>query len=147
MTATITAEPAHMEKEQRLLNLICVIAALGLFAFVAYTVFAAGAVISTDGLFFIVVPTVIAICFLAVPLQPIVMRRVAKLLGTGDETVAAAPAVVGSKTAFGGTVVSAGRPPAVLKSWPALKDPKGRPLPPDVNRMVAEMSRPEGREQ
>jgi hypothetical protein len=144
----MTAVAASMEKEQRLLNLICVIAALGLFAFVAYTVFAAGAVISTDGLFFIVVPTVIAICFLAVPLQPIVMRRVAKLLGTGDETVAvAAPAVVGSKTAFGGTVVSAGRPQAALKSWPALKDPKGRPLPPDVNRMVAEMNKPVSSEQ
>jgi len=142
MTTTF-AEPASMEKEQRLLNLICVIAALGLFAFVAYTVFAAGAVISTDGLFFIVVPTVIAICFLAVPLQPIVMRRVAKLLGTGAETVAPTPAVVGSKTAFGGTVVSAGRPPAALKSAPALKDLKGRPLPPDVNRMVAEMNRSE----
>lgn len=133
-----------MEKEQRLLNLICVIAALGLFAFVAYTVFAAGAVISTDGLFFIVVPTVIAICFLAVPLQPIVMRRVAKLLGTGDEAVAA-PAVVGSKTAFGGTVISAGRP--ILKSAPALKDLKGRLLPPDVNRMVAEMNRTQRSEQ
>ena len=132
-----------MEKEQRLLNLICVIAALGLFAFVAYTFFAAGAVISTDGLFFTVVPTVIAICFLAVPLQPIVMRRVAQLLGTGDETAAPAPAVVGSKTAFGGTVVSAGRPPAVLKSAPALRDTKGRLLPPDVNRMVAEMNRPQ----
>ena len=146
MTATI-AEPASMEKEQRLLNLICVIAALGLFAFVAYTVFAAGAVISTDGLFFIVVPTVIAICFLAVPLQPIVMRRVAKLLGTGDETVVTAPAVVGSKTSFGGTVVSAGRPQAALKSWPALKDQRGRLLPPDVNRMVAEMNRTQSSEQ
>ena len=134
-----------MEKEQRLLNLICVVAALGLFAFVAYTVFAAGAVISTDGLFFIVVPTVIAICFLAVPLQPIVMGRVAKLLGTEYES--GAPAVVGSKTAVGGTVVSPGRPPAVLKSAPALRDPKGRLLPPDVNRMVAEMSRSESREQ
>ena len=139
MTATI-AEPASMEKEQRVLNLICVIAALGLFAFVAYTIFAAGAVISTDGLFFIVVPTVIAICFLAVPLQPIVMRRVTKLLGTEYESREPA-VVVGSKTTVGGTVVSAGRPPAVLKSAPALRDPKGRLLPPDVNRMVAEMNR------
>jgi len=145
MTATISAEPASMEKEQRLLNLICVIAALGLFAFVAYTVFAAGAVISTDGLFFIVVPTVIAICFLAVPLQPIVMGRITKLLGTEYES--RAPAVVGSKTAVGGTVVSAGRPPAVLKSAPALRDTKGRLLPPDVNRMVAEMSRTEASKQ
>ena len=144
MTATI-AEPASMQKEQRLLNLICLIAALGLFAFVAYTFFAAGAVISTDGLFFTVVPTVIAICFLAVPLQPIVMRRITKLLGTEYES--GPSAVVGSKTAVGGTVVSAGRPPAVLKSAPALRDPKGRLLPPDVNRMVAEMSRPQSSEQ
>src|ERR1044071_6482800 len=143
MTATI-AEPASMEKEQRLLNLICVIAALGLFAFVAYTVFAAGAVISTDGLFFIVVPTVIALCFLAVPLQPIVMARITKLLGTEYES--RAPAVVGSKTAVGGTVVSAGRPP-LLKTAPALKDRKGRALPPDVNRMMAEMSRAGSSEQ
>jgi hypothetical protein len=142
----MTTIAASMEKEQRLLNLICLIAAVGLFAFVAYTIFAVGAVISTDGLFFIVVPTVIAICFLAVPLQPIVMHRIAKLLGTGDETVVAAPAVVGSKTAFGGTVVSGGRA-LVLKSAPALRDPKGRLLPPDVNRMIAEMNRPVSSEQ
>src|SRR5215813_5314968 len=139
MSAIANTERPPMQKEQRLLNLICVIAALGLFAFVVYTFFAAGAVISTDGLFFTVVPTVIAICFLAVPLQPIVMGRITKLLGTEYES--RAPAVVGSKTAVGGTVVSAGRPPAVLKSAPALRDPKGRLLPPDVNRMVAEMNR------
>src|SRR5215813_9357366 len=138
MSAIANTERPPMQKEQRLLNLICVIAALGLFAFVAYTFFAAGAVISTDGLFFTVVPTVIAICFLAVPLQPIVRGRITKLLGTEYES--RAPAVVGSKTAVGGTVVSAGRPP-VLKSAPALRDTKGRLLPPDVNRMVAEMKR------
>ncbi len=131
-----------MKNEQRLLNLICLIAALGLFAFIGYNFLAAGYVISTDGLFFTVVPLVIAICFLAVPLQPIIARRVAKLLGTGDHAVAvAAPAVVGSKTAVGGTVVSAGRPRVPLKSAPVLKDLKGRALPPDVNRMVAEMQK------
>ena len=140
----IATEQSSMRNEQRVLNLICVVAALALLALVGYNFLAAGAVMSTDGLFFAVVPTFIAICFLAVPLQPIVLRRMAKLLGTGDETVAgAAPAVVGSKTAFGGTVVSAGRPAAALKSWPALKDKKGRALPPDVNRMVAEMNKPE----
>lgn len=138
----MTAIASAMKNEQRLLNLICFIAALGLFAFVGYNFLAAGYVISTDGLFFTVVPTVIAICFLAVPLQPIVMRRAARLLGTGDEAAAiAAPAVVGSKTIAGGTVVSAGRPLPPLKSAPVLKDPKGRALPPDVNRMVAEMQK------
>src|SRR5262249_46061058 len=117
MTAT-TAEPASMEKEQRLLNLICVIAALGLFAFVAYTFFGVGAVISTEGVFFTVVPTVIAICFLAVPLQPIVMRRVAKLLGTGDETVAAAAPA--GRAAVGGAARGALGTPSALKTAPAL---------------------------
>lgn len=134
-----------MEKEQRLLNLICVIAALGLFAFVAYTFFAAGAVISTDGLFFTVVPTVIAVCFLAVPLQPIVMRRVAKLLGTGDETVAAAAPA--GRVAVSGAARGAVGAATPLRTVPALKDRKGRALPPDVNRMVAEMQRAEGSNQ
>ena len=136
-----------MKNEQRLLNLICLIAALGLFAFIGYNFLAAGYVISTDGLFFTVVPLVIAICFLAVPLQPIVMRRVTKLLGTGDTSAVAAPAVVGSKTTVGGTVVSAGRPRVPLKSAPVLRDLKGRALPPDVNRMVAEMQKPVSGEQ
>lgn len=45
--------------------------------------------------------------------------------------------------------VSAGAPqkgPAI-RAVPALKDRKGRPLPPDVNRMVAEMNREVGGEQ
>lgn len=142
MTAIATAEPASMKNEQRLLNLICFIAALGLFAFIGYNFFAAGYVISTDGLFFTVVPMVIAICFLAVPLQPIVSRRIAKLLGTGDETVvAAAPA---GRAAVGGAARGAVGAATPLRTAPALKDPRGRALPPDVNRMVAEMNRPGG---
>ena len=38
------------------------------------------------------------------------------------------------------------KPPAV-RAVPALKDRKGRALPPDVNRMVAEMNRTEGSKQ
>jgi ribosomal protein S27AE len=38
------------------------------------------------------------------------------------------------------------KPPA-LRAVPALKDRKGRALPPDVNRMVAEMNRAEGSKQ
>jgi len=133
-----------MKNEQRLLNLICLIGALGLFAFVGYNLLAAGAVISTDGLFFTVVPTVIAICFLAVPLQPVVSRRIAKLLGTAGET--GGPVAAGARPAVGGAVSGVGAA-ATLRTAPALKDPKGRPLPPDVNRMVAEMSRTEGSEQ
>jgi cytochrome c oxidase subunit 4 len=62
------AEPESTEKrEQSLLNIVC-FAAAGLFlALVVYNLFAAGTVISTDGLFFTVVPLFLALCFLVVP--------------------------------------------------------------------------------
>jgi hypothetical protein len=130
-----------MQKEQRLLNLICVIAALGLFAFVAYNFLAAGAVISTDGLFFTVVPIVIALAFLAVPAQEILTRQLEKRRIARGETVKPTAAAQKQAARAASTV-----PPA-LKLPPALKDARGRALPPDVNRMMAEMSRTEGGKQ
>jgi hypothetical protein len=139
MTATLGIETNSAMNEQRLLNLICVISALGLFAFVAYNLFAAGAIISTDGLFFTVVPTVIALAFLAVPAQEILSRRLEKRrIARGGEvtpsgSAAKLPAVAGATPAF--------------RSAPALKDAKGRAMPPDVNRMVAEMQKGESSRQ
>jgi cytochrome c oxidase subunit 4 len=57
------------------LNLVCLIAAALFLALVAYNLFAAGAVISTDGLFFTVVPLVLALAFLAVPGMDMWARR------------------------------------------------------------------------
>jgi hypothetical protein len=132
---TATAERFQMKNEQRLLNLICVIAALGLFAFVAYNFIAAGTVISTDGLFFTVVPVVIALSFLAVPAQEILTRQLEKRrIARGGEVKPTAAAVKQAARA-------ASTVPAALKLPPALKDVRGRAMPPDVNRMVAEMNR------
>jgi hypothetical protein len=50
-----------MKREDSLLNLICFIAAAGFFALIAYDILAGGSIISTDGLFFIVVPLVFAL--------------------------------------------------------------------------------------
>ena len=62
------AQPESTEKrEQSLLNIVCYAAAALFLALVAYNLFAAGAVISTDGLFFTVVPLLLAFCFLVVP--------------------------------------------------------------------------------
>lgn len=124
-----------MKNEQRLLNLICLVAALGLFAFVGYNLFAAGAVISTDGLFFTVVPIVIALSFLAVPAQEILARRLEKRrIARGEEVK---PTAAAAKQA----ARAASTVPPALRLAPALKDVRGRALPPDVNRMVAEMQR------
>lgn len=44
------------------------------------------------------------------------------------------------------TATAADKPPAT-RAVPALKDRKGRALPPDVNRMMAEMNREKAREE
>src|SRR6185503_15049862 len=121
---TVTAERFPMKNEQRLLNLICVIAALGLFAFVAYNFISAGAVISTDGLFFTVVPIVIALSFLAVPAQEFLTQRLEKRrLARGGEVKATVAAAKQAARA-------ASTVPPSLKLPPALKDVRGRALPP-----------------
>src|SRR5262245_61445102 len=63
---TDSSKPTENRQLSRL-NLICLIAGALFPALVAYNLFAAGAVISTDGLFFTVVPLVLALAFLAVP--------------------------------------------------------------------------------
>ena len=115
-----------MKREESLLNLTCVIAAAGFFALIAYNLFAGGAIISTDGLFFTVVPLVLALSFLAVPGMGFLQRKLEKrmALRAGGSQKHLAPAGGGH---IGGQNV------------PALKDAKGRAMPPDVSRMVAEM--------
>jgi len=127
MTTTIDS---LMKREETLLNLVCLVVAGGFLALVGYNLFAAGSIISTDGLFMIVVPMVLALPFLLVPAKKVVAGRLEKrALKSGK-----APRQVGA----GSSSVA----PPVLKSAPALTDAKGRPMPPDVNRMVAEMKAP-----
>ena len=118
-----------MKREESLLNLICILAAAGFFALIAYDLIAGGSIISTDGLFFIVVPLVFALAFLAVPGMEFLERLLAKRKaagGSGAEPQLAA-AGGGSASRLAGQTV------------PALKDAKGRSMPPDVSRMVAQM--------
>jgi len=123
-----------MRREQSLLNLICLLVAVGFFVLIAYNLFAAGSIISTDGLFYTVVPLVLALPFLAVPAQEFLARRHARKSPAAEEQ----PKAVG-RAAVPGSL------PA--RTVPALKDARGRAMPPDVNRMVAEMRRAEGSEQ
>jgi cytochrome c oxidase subunit 4 len=75
------------KREQSMLNLICLIGA-GLFlALVAYNLFDAGTIISTDGLFFTVVPLVLGLSLLAVPAMDfLVKRKEAKLAAASGDT-------------------------------------------------------------
>src|ERR1700686_2761878 len=127
-----------MKREESLLNLICVIAAAGFFALIAYNLFAGGSIISTDGLFFTVVPLVFALSFLAVPGMEFLSRRLEKRSsaggGSGSQLAAAGGGSAARLGAGGGHNI------------PALKDARGRAMPPDVNRMVAQMKGSAGKD-
>ena len=87
---TETTQPTE-KREQSLLNLVCYIGAALFLALVAYNLFAAGSVISTDGLFFTVVPLFLALCFLVVPgMDMLAKRKVANALEASGETAAGA---------------------------------------------------------
>lgn len=132
MTATAGNEVSGMKREETLLNLVCLVTAGGFLALVLYNLFAAGSIITTDGLFMIVVPMVLALPFLLVPAGKVVARRLEKrALKSGS-----APRQVGA----GSASTSTGTP--ALKSAPALTDTRGRAMPPDVNRLMAEMKSP-----
>jgi hypothetical protein len=119
-----------MKREESLLNLVCVIAAAGFFALIAYDLVAGGSIISTDGLFFIVVPLVFALAFLAVPgmefLERLLAKRKSARGGSAPQLAAAGGAAA---PRLGGA-----------QNVPALKDAKGRSMPPDVSRMVSQMN-------
>src|SRR5947209_5522467 len=88
------AEKSPEQREQSVLNLICWIGA-GLFlALIAYNLFASGSVISTDGLFFTVVPLVLALSFLAVPGMDMWKKRKAAKAAAAEGGEAAVHAVV-----------------------------------------------------
>jgi len=139
MTGAVTVESNQMKREESLLNLVCIIAAAGFFAFIVYNFFAAGSFISTDGLFFTVVPLVLALSFLAVPAMDIISRRRAtNTIEAGNMQ----PQVGGARSA---PALKSGATPAVSGA-PALKDAKGRAMPPDVNRIMAELNAPRAKE-
>jgi hypothetical protein len=132
-----------VKREESLLKLLCILVAAGFFALIVYDIVAGGSIISTDGLFFIVVPMVLALSFLMVPVMGSVMSRLEKrALARGASTPQLA-------TAGGRTLPPAGGgglPTAAHQSAPALKDTRGRSMPPDVNRMVADMNAPRKKE-
>src|SRR6266436_2219640 len=126
------SEVSGMKREETLLNLLCLVTAGGFLALVLYNLFAAGSIITTDGLFMIVVPMVLALPFFLVPAGKVVAAQLEKrALKSGKRPLQVSAAR--SSTATGA--------PA-LKSAPALMDTKGRAMPPDVNRLMAEMKPP-----
>ena len=105
MTSQDMAEPQPTEKrEQSLLNIVCLVGAALFLALVAYNLFAAGTVISTDGLFFTVVPLLLALCFLVVPgMDMLAKRKAAQAAEASGESSADAHAEPVEEVHFAGS--------------------------------------------
>lgn len=103
----------------RILNLICVLIALAFVALVILNFLSEGSFLSTDSLFITLVWLMLAGLFLAVPALDMWSRGAIPIPFRRRAARASSPAAGGDR--------------------PVTTDAKGRTMPPDVRRMVADM--------
>jgi hypothetical protein len=115
-----------MRKELGLLNIICIIVALGFLGMAVVSVIASGDFLTIDNLFIITVSLVMALMFIVNPL--LYLKSEGRLPLPGVKRSIAAPASSGEW----GQIRSQPAPPPLL-------DAKGRAVPPDVRAMVSRM--------
>jgi len=118
------SESGFMKREATLLNLICVVAALGFVALAVLNALFSGSFLTTDNLFVTMVCLLMALMFAVNP-----------LLYLKDEGKLPLPFMKGkalkaAATETGGRALPAAAP---------LLDAKGRAVPPDVKSMMANM--------
>ena len=123
-----------MSKELGLLNILCILAALGFLAVIVVSAILSGDFFTTDNLFIITVCLVMALMFIVSPLLYLWSEGKLPLPGIKRSSM---PAVAGG--ANWGQVRSASTAPPLL-------DAKGRAVPPDVKAMVNRMNQPEVKE-
>jgi len=114
-----------MSKELKLLNLACVLIALGFLALAVWSALASGAFFTTDNLFIIVVSLVMALLFAINPLL--------YLKSTGRLPVPFMKRSIEAPAAGDWTQLRSHAPP--------LLDAKGRAVPPDVRAIVARLGK------
>ncbi len=115
-----------MTKEVKLLNLICVVSALGFIAFAVFTALFYPPLLSIDNLFIISVCMVMALVFMFIP-----------LLYLKDQGLLPIP--FAKRLQAKGAAVQGGGTAQLAASSPPLLDAKGRAMPADVKSMVDNM--------
>lgn len=121
-----------MSKETRLLNLLCIIAALAFLAMIVYVAVTTNELLSTDNLFIMTVCLVMALTFAINPLlylkseNKLPIPFLKKSIASGDDW--RTKRLPGS---------------AATSTTPPLLDAKGRAVPPDVRAMVSGFSKHE----
>ena len=134
MVETLKREGGPLKNENLLLNVVCIVMALGFLGLAGLSYMASGNFISTDNLFFSSVAGMMALIFLLVPLASFMSARKAKKAPEVAEASAARGAVTaGSRHAAGSL------PARAPVRYADTVDARGRPIPPDVARMVATM--------
>ena len=113
-----------MKREAALLNLICVVAAIGFVALAVFNALSSPSFLTTDNLFVTVVCLTLALMFAVNPL--LYLRDEGKL-----------PIPFQKRRALKAQAAGAGE--RILPQTPPLLDAKGRAVPPDVRSMVANM--------
>ena len=112
-----------MNKELRLLNIICIIAAILFLGFIVVNALTSRDVLSTDNLFITAVCLVMALMFAVNPL--LYLKSEGKLPIPFSKKTVASPGRISGATAA---------------ATPVLLDAKGRAVPPDVRAIVSQMS-------
>lgn len=123
--AEAKAGAMEMKGEVRLLNLICMLAAIVFIALAVLNALYSGDFLTTDNLFITMVCLLMALMFAANPL--LYLKSEGKL----PIPFMKRPALAGGAQS---TIARAGNP-----STPPLLDARGRAVPPDVKSMVANM--------
>jgi hypothetical protein len=119
-----------MRKELGLLNLICILVALGFLALVIVSVLASGDFLTIDNLFIITVSLLMALLFAINPL--LYLRSEGRL-----RTPFTKKSVAGAPNGDWGQLKT---------HTPPLLDAKGRAVPPDVKAIVARMGSSEAKD-
>lgn len=115
-----------MSKELGILNLLCIVAALGFLALVVLSAFTSGDFFTTDNLFIIAFSLLMALLFVINPL--LYLKSEGRLPIPGMKRTIAA---------------SAGGAGQLGPSSPPLLDAKGRAVPPDVKAIMSRMGQTE----
>ena len=135
MADTLKREGSLMKNESLLLNVICIVMALGFLALAGLSYMSSGNFISTDNLFFSTVAGMMALVFLLIPAATFLSARKAKKAPATEAGAAAA----GDRAIAGTARTPAGALPRARVRFADTVDARGRPIPPDVARMVETM--------
>jgi hypothetical protein len=117
-----------MRKELGLLNVICILVALGFLALAVISVLNSGDFLTIDNLFIITVSLVMALMFAINPLLYLKSEGKLPIPFMKRSSLPASPS---------------GSPEQIRSNAPPLLDAKGRAMPPDVKAIMARLNQPE----